>query len=195
MPTPPDPKSTLVQYLREARESLLWKLDGLSERDLRLPRTATGTNLLGLVKHVTNVEAGFFGLVAEEPYPHPGDLVALTDEQTDPLEDMYATAQESAQEVVARYRRVQTFVDETIEQVPLEATAQVPWWPRSRRTITLHRILVHVTAEISRHAGHADILREGIDGAIGLRRENSNLPEGEDWPDYRERLVRIAESF
>lgn len=191
----PDPTSTLLQYLREARESLLWKLDGLSERDLRLPRTPTGTNLLGLVKHVANVEAGYFSLVSPEPYPHPEDLVPLAAEETDPLVDMYASAGESAQLVVARYRRVQTFVDEVAEALPLGTTAEVPWWPRSRRTISLHRILVHVTAEVSRHAGHADILREGIDGAAGLRRDNSNLPAGEDWPDYRARLVAIADRF
>jgi uncharacterized damage-inducible protein DinB len=195
MATPPDPKSTLMQYLRDARESLLWKLDGLGERDLRLPRTPTGTNLLGLVKHVANVEAGYFGLVAPEPYAHPEDLVPLAAGETDPLVDMYAAADESAQLVVARYRRVQTFVDEVVEALPLETTAEVPWWPRSRGTMTLHLILVHVTAEVSRHAGHADILREGIDGAAGLRRDLSNLPAGEDWPDYRERLVRIAERF
>ena len=58
---------------------------------------------------------------------------------------------------------------------PLDATGSVPWWPEDRRNVTLHRLLVHVIAETNRHAGHADIVRELIDGAAGLRADNSNL--------------------
>ena len=56
-----DQKAALHHYLQEARDALLWKVEGLAERDLRLPRTPTGTNLLGIVRHVANVEIGYFG--------------------------------------------------------------------------------------------------------------------------------------
>jgi hypothetical protein len=61
--------------------------------------------------------------------------------------------------------------------------------------VTLHRILVHVTAETHRHAGHADIVRELIDGAVGLRKENGNLAPGDQawWEDYRDRVERAAQ--
>ena len=59
--TEPDGKADLRRYLQEAREALLWKLDGLSEYDIRRPLVATGTNLLGLVKHQAGVEMGYFG--------------------------------------------------------------------------------------------------------------------------------------
>ena len=68
-----DPKDHLRHYLQIARDALLWKLDGLSEYDVRRPLTPTGTNLLGLVKHVASVEFGYFGDIfgrpSEEPLP------------------------------------------------------------------------------------------------------------------------------
>ena len=71
----------------------------------------------------------------------------------------------------------------------------MPWWSPASRQVTLHRILVHVIAETHRHAGHADIVRELIDGAAGLRAGNANLPEGVDgdwWRSHRERLEAAA---
>jgi hypothetical protein len=70
----------------------------------------------------------------------------------------------------------------------------VPWWPPDRAEVTLHRVLVHVTVETQRHAGHADIVRELIDGAAGLRADNSNLPEADQawWEAYRARLEAVA---
>lgn len=64
-------KDSLHGRLRRDREALLWKLDGLSEYDARRPLTATGTNLLGLVKHVATVEARYFGEVFDRPSPEP----------------------------------------------------------------------------------------------------------------------------
>ncbi|PWH07341.1 hypothetical protein DEO23_01445 [Brachybacterium endophyticum] len=194
MDAPLAPTDALLHYLREVDEALLWKLDGLSERELRLPRTATGTSLLGLVKHVANVQAGYFADVFDRPYPHPEDRVSRESMIRDPQTDMYAAPEESAQLVVARFRRTQSFVDETVEELGPEAEGQVPWWPAARRIVTLQQILVHVIAETARHAGHADILREKIDGAVGQRRDNSNLPVGEDWDAYRARLTAIAEN-
>ncbi|HEX6888050.1 MAG TPA: DUF664 domain-containing protein, partial [Candidatus Nanopelagicales bacterium] len=59
--TDTDEKATLLRYLRGAREAVLWKLEGLAEHDQRRPMVPTGTNLLGLVKHLAFVEAGYFG--------------------------------------------------------------------------------------------------------------------------------------
>ena len=70
----------------------------------------------------------------------------------------------------------------------------MPWWPEGRNEVTLHRLLVHMIAETHRHAGHADIVRETIDGAAGLRADNDNLPEGDAawWADYRNRVEAAA---
>jgi len=85
--------------------------------------------------------------------------------------------------------------DATIDAMALDATGRVPWWPDEHSTVTLHRILVHMIAETDRHAGHADIVRELIDGAAGLRDDNDNMAPGDAtwWKDYRERLERVAQ--
>jgi uncharacterized damage-inducible protein DinB len=161
-----DPKADLHRYLRSARQAVLWKLDGLSEYDIRRPLTPTGTNLLGLVKHLASVELGYFGETFGRPYDEPYPWQDW--EHAEPNADMYATAQEAREQIVGLYRRAWAHADETIETLGLDATGQVRWWPPDQREVTLHRILVHVLAETSRHAGHADIVRELIDGAAGF---------------------------
>ncbi|GAA3125309.1 DinB family protein [Planomonospora alba] len=185
-----DPKSDLHRYLRSAREALLWKLDGLSEYDVRRPLTPTGTNLLGLVKHASGVELGYFGLVFGRPVEAP----PWFSEEAEPNADMWATADETREDIVGFYRRVQAHADATIEALELEAVGRVPWWPEGRNEVTLHRILVHVATELHRHAGHADIVRELVDGAAGLQQGNDNLPAQDRawWEGYRERLERAA---
>ncbi|PZG06275.1 DinB family protein [Nonomuraea aridisoli] len=186
-----EPKSDLHRYLQSVREALVWKLDGLSEYDVRRPLTPTGTNLLGLVKHLAGVEAGYFGATFGRPFPEPLPFMA-DDAETNA--DMWATADESREDILALYRRVWAHADATVEALPLDTVGEVPWWPGERRHPTLHLILIHVIAETNRHAGHADIVRELIDGAAGLRRGNGNLPrvDGEWWESYQARLERVA---
>jgi uncharacterized damage-inducible protein DinB len=188
-------KETLQRYLRLAREAVLWKTEGLSERDLRLPRTATGTSLIGIVKHCLNVEAGYFGPTFGRELPMASELIPLSAYEQDPQIDWYATEDESATDLIELYRRVGAYVDATLDELPLDTLGRVPWWPPERRDVTLQRIVVHVLEDVSRHAGHADILREQIDGAAGLNVTNSNLPDENDWPAYVARLTAIAERF
>ncbi|MFJ6676518.1 DinB family protein [Actinosynnema sp. NPDC091369] len=181
-------KSHLHRYLRTAREALLWKLEGLGEYDVRRPLTPTGTNLLGLVKHLAGVEAGYFGHTFGRPFPEP---MPWTSEDAEPNADMWATADESREDVVSLYRRACAHADDTIEALDLDALGTVAWWPADRASVTLHAVLVHMIAETNRHAGHADIVRELIDGAAGLRPDNDNLAVL-DWAAYRARLERVA---
>ena len=71
----------------------------------------------------------------------------------------------------------------------------MPWWPAARRRVTLQEVTVHVLQDLARHAGHADILREQLDGATGLKPGLSNVPDGVDWPVYVTRLTAIADRF
>lgn len=186
-----DPKLDLQRYLRVARETMVWKLDGLGEYDIRRPLLPTGTNLLGLIKHLAGVEVGYLGATFARPFDEP---MPWFEEGAEQNADMWADAHESRDDIVALYRRVWTHADETIAALPLDATGTVPWWPPDRRQATLHRVLVHVIAETNRHAGHADIVRELIDGAVGLRQDNANIALGDAawWATYRERLERVA---
>jgi hypothetical protein len=187
-----DPKADLRQYLQVAREAVLWKLEGLSEYDIRRPMTPTGTNLLGLVKHLANVEVGYFGDTFSRPFDGP--LPWLDYAESEPTADMWATAEESREHIVGLYRAARAHADDTIEVLDLGEVGRVPWWPPERAQVTLHEVLVHVIAETNRHAGHADIIRELIDGAAGMREVNPNMAPGDQawWADYRNRLERVA---
>ena len=189
-----DPKADLHLYLTRARDALLWKLDGLSEYDVRRPLVPTGTNLLGLVKHVASVAAGYFGDTFGRPFGEP--LPWLTEEAEDNA-DMWATPEESREQIIGLYQRAWAHADATIEALPLDTVGHVPWWPPERADATLHRILVHMIAETDRHAGHADLVRELIDGSAGVRPGISNMPDNDAawWSDYRDRLERAARSF
>ncbi|MCO1654076.1 DinB family protein [Pseudonocardia humida] len=189
--TGPDPKAHLHRYLQTARDALLWKLDGLSEYDARRPLTPTGTNLLGLVKHLAGVELGYFGDTFDRPSGIP---LPWYDDDAEPNADMWATPDESREFVLDLYHRARTHADATIEALPLDAVGHVPHWPAERSEVTLHQILVHMIAESHRHAGHADIVRELVDGEVGLRVDNDNMAPGDArwWADYRERLERAA---
>ena len=110
---------------------------------------------------------------------------------------MYATAAESREQVTDFYRRVWAHSDATIGELPLDACGTVPWWPEERRHPTLHTLLVHTIQETARHAGHADIIRESIDGAVGLREGVSNMPAEADaaaWKQHYDKLDQIARS-
>jgi hypothetical protein len=187
-----DLKDDLLTYLQRGREVVVWKLEGAGELDVRRPLTPTGTNLLGLVKHLASVDAGYLGLVFGRPFPEP---IPWDVDDAEPEADMWATAEESREELLALYRRVWAHGDATVAALDLDTRGLVPWWPEERRHPTLSRVLVHLTAETHRHAGHADIVRETVDGASGLRAGNDNLPPGVDaawWAGYRERLEAAA---
>jgi len=187
--TESDAKADLHRYLQDGRDAMLWKLDGLSEYDVRRPLVPTGTNPLGLVKHLAGVELGYFG----ETFGRPWDGPPPSDE-SDPESDMFAAPAESRELITGLYRQAWAHSDATISTLPLDAVGHVPWWPAERDEVTLHRILVHVTTETYRHAGHADIIRELIDGAAGLKADSSNLPSDASgwWSSYRERVERAA---
>jgi len=186
-----DAKDHLRSYLQRGRDALVWKLDGLSEYDMRRPLTRTGTNLLGIVKHVASVEAWYLGDTFGRPFPEPLPWFA---DDAEPNADLWATPDQSRADIVGLYQRAWAHSDATVDALPLDAVGQVPWWPPERREVTLHRILVHMIAETERHAGHADIVRETIDGAAGLRRESTNLPDQDEqwWQDYHDRVERAA---
>ena len=186
-------KDILLDYLQTIRDTVVWKLDGLSEYDVRRPLTPTGTNLLGVVKHLAYVELGYFvesfGRVV--PVPSPFD-----DPDADPHDDLCATVDESREDILGLYRLAWAESARTFEGRDLDSPARVPWWPPERNEVTLGRLLVHLIAETNRHAGQIDILRETIDGSAGLRAGGSNLPDDDyDWQGYLARVQAAADTF
>ena len=187
-------KADLLRYLQEARDALVWKLDGLSEYDIRRPMTPTGTNLLGLLKHLAAVELGYFGDTFGRPFFD--EPPAWYGETAEDNADMWATPDESREHIVELYQQAWKHADATISALPLDATGHVPWWPEERRQTTLHHVLVRVLGDTQRHAGHADILRELTDGAAGSvpGKSGGDLPPGDRawWQEHHERVERAA---
>jgi hypothetical protein len=97
-----DPKAHLARYLQAGRDAVLWKLDGLSEYDVRRPLVPTGTNLLGLVKHLAGVELGYLGDTFDRPFDDPPPWLG---DDSEPNVDMWATPDESREQIVGLYRR------------------------------------------------------------------------------------------
>ena len=190
-----DPKAALQFHLRRHRDDLIWKLDGLSEREARMPRTATGNNMLGVVKHCLNVEAGYFGPTFGREFPTPEELVPLAAFEEDPQADWYAREDETKDGLIDRYRRVTAFADQTIDQLPLDAPGHVSWWRPGYQDVTLHQVILHVTVDLARHAGHADIMREQHDAATGWHRDSGGISDDYDWPAYVNKLRTLAERF
>ncbi len=180
----------LRQYLQQGRDSLLRSLDGLSEYDARRPLTPTGTNLLGLVKHVAGVELGYLvESVGREAPVLPWNEDGSVWEGA----DMWALPSESREYLVDLYRSAWALSDASIAELRLDAPASVAWWPQERRETTFGHVLVRVVAETAQHAGHADILREGLDGQGG--RDHDEIGDAATWSAYVSRIHAAAEAF
>lgn len=186
-----DEAELLLRYLQTARETLLWKLDGLGEYDVRRPMTPTGTNLLGLVKHMASVEHGYLTECLGRP-----SVIATPwfDEGAPDNADMWAEAHESREFIVGLYRSAWAADDEAVRALGPDRVGTVPWWGAGGERVTVRRLLVHLIAETNRHAGHADIVRELIDGAAGMRPNASNLPANDPdwWGRYVDELEQAA---
>lgn len=169
---------------------LLRSLDGVSEYDARRPLTPSGTNLLGLVKHVAGVELGYLvESVGREALVLPWNEDGSVREGA----DMWPLARESRKDLVDLYRRVWALSDASIAELRLDAPATVAWWPVGGREATFGHLLVRVVAETAQHAGHADILREGLDGQGG--RDHDDLGDAATWSAYVSRIQHAADGF
>lgn len=182
-------KAYLHEDLRWVRRSLLSKVEGLSEYDARRPLTRTGTNLLGLVKHLALCEARYFGEIFGRPYPER--LPRFDDPDFTNREHMWVTEQESRDEIITGYERAWCHADATIEALPIDAPGYVPWWPQPE--VMLFNVMVHVLTESNRHAGHADILREQLDGTVGVGTAPTvPEPDEADWLAHRSKIEKAA---
>ena len=184
---PRDPKQCLWRYLDIAHDAVLWKLEGLSDYEVRRPLTPTGTNLLGIVKHLAFVELGYFGDVFGRP--HGIDLA----DDGGVNSDMYAAADETRADVLELFAAARRTAQGTFDALDLADEGNVPWWG-DINPVTLHWIAVHMVTEFNRHLGQMDILRESLDGAVGHRADVDNMAplSDTDWQAYVAKLEEIA---
>jgi hypothetical protein len=152
--------------------------------------TRTGTNLLGLVKHLTLSEARYFGEIFARPFPE--ELPQFDDPDYANRDHLWATEDESRADIIDGYHRACRHADATIDALAIDAPGFVPWWPRPE--VKLFNVMVHVLTETNRHAGHADILRELLDGAVGDGPAPTSGPDDTDWEAHRLRIEKAARS-
>nr|CEL18859.1 Type I restriction-modification system methyltransferase subunit [Kibdelosporangium sp. MJ126-NF4]CTQ95337.1 Type I restriction-modification system methyltransferase subunit [Kibdelosporangium sp. MJ126-NF4] len=157
-------------------------LEGLAEYDVRRPLVPSGTNLLGLVKHLVGIEFGYLGDCVGRPAPVT--VPWYEDKSVWDNGDMWAKPDESREYLLGLYKQAWAHADESIASLPLDAPASVSWWPEARRETTFAHLLVRVVAETAQHAGHCDIVRELIDGRSG-----ADNPAG-----FYETVVRASEA-
>jgi hypothetical protein len=186
----PDLKEELHRKLQGSRAVLLAKLGNLSEYDRRRPMTPTGTNLLGLVKHLAGLEYGYLG--ESFGYPAPESMPWVEDGSIWQGADMWAKASESSEYITGLYRRACAHADGVIAALNLEAPGSVAHWPEDRRDTTLGVLLIRMVAETAQHAGHADIIRELIDGKGG---PDQDVIDEATWREYTARVQAAAEMF
>jgi hypothetical protein len=184
-------KEELHAKLQESRAALLSRLDGLGEYDLRRPVTATGTNLLGLVKHLAGLEYSYLGECFGRPAPET--LTWIEDGSIWDGADMWAAPGESSAYITGLYQRACAHADQVIAELDLAAPGSVAHWRPGQRDTTLGVLLIRMVAETAQHAGHADIVRETIDGTAGS--EYSVVPGEPDRPDYVARIQAAAAAF
>jgi uncharacterized protein DUF664 len=181
-------KAYLHDDLRWVRQSIVSTLDGLSEYDARRPLTRTGTNVLGLIKHLTLSEATYFGDIFGRPYPER--LPRFDDPGFSNRDHMWASPHESRTDVVEAYQRAWRHADATIDALPVDTPGVVPWWPQP--DVKLFNVMVHVLTETNRHAGHADILREQLDGATGAGQVTRSDDDDAEWEAHRSKIEKAA---
>jgi uncharacterized damage-inducible protein DinB len=186
----PDPVEVQLRYLQRSRERVVDRLAGLDEHTVRRPLTPSGTNLLGLVKHLAGCEVSYFdGCVGrasgiELPFDDDASYAEAL--------DMYATPDESGEWVLDLYRRAWAHTDATVRALGPDAPATVPWWREGQRHTTVGFLLVHVLHETAQHAGHADVLRELLDGAAGP--DHEDMGDAAWWAAHVARVQAAADA-
>jgi uncharacterized protein DUF664 len=184
-----DLKGELHRKLQASRAVLLSKLDGLSEYDRRRPMTPTGTNLLGLVKHLAGLEYEYLG--ESFGYPAPETMAWIEDGSIWQGADMWAKPDESSDYITGLYQRACAHADGVIAALELAAPGSVRHWPKDRRETTLGVLLIRMVSETAQHAGHADIIRELIDGKGGPGQDTIDEPT---WRDYLAQVQAAADT-
>ena len=152
-----DERTTLIEFLDYFRAVLLRKAEGLTEEQARVTVAASELHMLGLIRHMVEVEHGWFvcGMGGRE-------RDTIFDYTTDPDDDFHPSADDTLAEALDMYRRKIIEADEVIAASELDQLAVDTSEPTNLRWI-----LVHLIEELARHCGHADLIRESIDGATG----------------------------
>ena len=170
-------REQLLAYLVQQRDGLKYAAYGLTEEQARSQPTVSALSVAGLIKHAAHVESGWIETMRGNPtgsgesaYAEYEDSFTLTEEET--LRSVIA----NLDRVAARTEAAAAELDDLDVKVQLP---EAPWYPTNPEGFSARWILLHVMEELARHAGHADIIREHIDGATMYEL----MAGAEGWPE------------
>lgn len=176
-PAVTDERDLLVGYIRQQRDGLRFAAYGLTDEQARMTPTAGTLSIGGLIKHVAFTEQGWMDRVLLR------DRGGSHEDQQAAYEDNFTMGpDETLADVLARYDEVAKETDAAVANIDLDQAVPVPkgvpWLPDDVEAWSVRWVLLHIIEETARHAGHADIVRESIDGATMYEL----MAAGEGWP-------------
>jgi Protein of unknown function (DUF664) len=170
-----DERDALLAYLDQQRLVLRLTAYGLNDHQARATPTAGELSVGGLIKHVTRVESYWVDTVLQrqDPFDPDGDF----------SENFRLGPDETLSGTLDAYQRAAVTTDEVIAGIgdlgqPVPVPRDTPWYPAHLDAWSVRWVLLHLIAETARHAGHADMVRESVDGATAF----SLMAAAEDWP-------------
>jgi uncharacterized damage-inducible protein DinB len=165
MPPPiADEREGLLAYLAQQRQLLRIAVHGLTEEQARATPSASTLSLGGLVKHVALTERGWIDTMLQRPGQRSADdymaaFVLRPDESLAGVLDLYAGVARQTEEEIAAIADLGQ---------PVPVPKGVPWFPADVEAWSVRWVLLHLIEETARHVGHADIIRESLDGATAI---------------------------
>jgi Protein of unknown function (DUF664) len=179
VPPVADERDGLLKYIAQQRAGIRYAAYGLTEEQIRMTPTESQICIGGLIKHVTACERGWIDTMLQRKKPQSVEDAAAAygaDWQVDDddtlaglLADNEACARETEEAVAS--------IDDLSMPVPVPRDA--PWFPKDVDAWSARWVLLHLVEEVARHAGHADIIRENIDGATMY----ALMAGAEGWPE------------
>src|SRR5215510_4875268 len=173
-----DERELLLAYLAQQRDGIRYAAHGLTEAQARLTPAASSLSIGGLLKHVATMERGWIDLVLQLQHPtSPSEAAAHYEE------GFRLLPHETLADALADYARVARDTEAVVRAIPdlhhaVPVPKGVPWFPADVEAWTVRWVLLHLIEETARHAGHADIIRESIDGATMY----ALMAAAEGWP-------------
>ena len=183
VPPVADERESLIAYLDQQRDAFATVAFGLTEEQIRLAPTAGTLSIGGLVKHVTTCERGWTERMAAAPEaPAPPDQT-LEEQTTSWGDDFRVTDDDTLESLLAALAAQGGATREVLRAADLGAAVPVPrdapWFPHDVEAWSVRWVAMHLVEELARHAGHADIVRESVDGATMY----ALLAAREGWPE------------
>ncbi|MDN5764767.1 MAG: DinB family protein [Humibacillus sp.] len=169
VPPVADERDGLIAYLDQQRDAFVSVSFGLTEEQIRMTPTAGSLSVGGLIKHVTTCERGWADRMAAAP-----DIPAPPKPSTEAAasawgDDFRVTDDDTLERLLAGLAGVGDRTREVLQRADLDAAVPVPhdapWFPKDVDAWSVRWVAMHIVEELARHAGHADIVRESIDGA------------------------------